>query len=277
MKKKRKEKNSSLPFFKIEATGNDFIFIDQRARRDRKIAAGGRSALVKKICDRHRNIGSDGVVFIENSRTKGVDVKWDFYNSDGSSADMCGNAARAMANFVFDIEGKFGRKYLQTNVGIVAIRKISEKNYGAVLPPVKFLKGPSIQKSRGKSILYFLVNSGVPHAVIPLKKKLDQEILKDIAVELKRTANLGRGGANVTFVWKNKSGIGAITHERGVEDFTLSCGTGTLAAAWVAKFILEFKSSERVEMPGGELKINFAEEPELIGSATLIAKGILYV
>ncbi|MDZ4660351.1 MAG: diaminopimelate epimerase [Pseudomonadota bacterium] len=282
---RKKQKSIKIPFFKIEATGNDFIFIDQRISGVKKIAkkipSNSRPQLVKKICDRHKGIGSDGVVFLEHPQRRAMDLKWDFYNSDGSRAEMCGNAARAVAHFIFDCEKRKGQLQLETTAGVVVIRKTAKAQYGTTLPAVRLLGGPIVQTISGKSVLYFMVNSGVPHAVVPLKKKLAREILNEMAVDLKKSGRLGRGGANVTFFWKNGRGIEAITHERGVEGFTLSCGTGALAAAWVANYVLEIqstaKSTVRVVLPGGELMVTFKDRPELVGPAALIAMGTLYV
>ena len=275
MKNRKKEKNNKTSFFKMEATGNDFIFIDQRTIDFKRIGSGQRVQLVKKICDRHRGLGADGVVFLERPLKSAADLRWDFYNSDGSRAEMCGNAARAVGHLVFDFEKRKKSLRLETQAGVIVIRKIALGQYGATLPPVSFLKGPMVQTFLGKSILYVLVNSGVPHAVVPLNKKLSKTKLGEMAVALKKSGRLGRGGANVTFFWKNKKGIEDITHERGVEDFTLSCGTGALAAAWVAECVLGFRSSGRVTLPGGEIVVVFRERPELIGSATMIARGTL--
>lgn len=277
MKNRKKIKNKATPFFKIEATGNDFIFIDQRSKGNKKISRSQRAHFAKKACDRHLGAGADGVVFLEKPSRKTAEIKWDFYNSDGSSAEMCGNAVRAVGLLIFDFEKRIGPVLLETKAGIVEIRKAATGLYGATLPKVKILSGPKVQSVSGKSIIYFMVNSGVPHAVVPLKKKLKLEELFEIAVGLKKSKRLGKRGANVTFFWKTQSGIGAITHERGVENFTLSCGTGALAAAWVSEYVLEMKSSGRVLLPGGQIKISFGESPELVGPAVLVAQGVLYV
>ena len=262
---------AGLPFFKIVGTGNDFLFLDVRSQPDLGIS---RSELVRRISNRHTGVGSDGVVFVENNAGE-PSLKWDFYNPDGSSAAMCGNALRCM--------GRWAQTTLQKNqVHFLTLRgPVHVRAQGDVYAAE--LKGLSIQPKTlkyslgGETFEAIAVNTGVPHAVVRVSTIDDpRELLRHVP-HLRFHADLEKEGANVTFLKVvAASEFETVSFERGVEDFTLSCGTGVLAAAAVGLGVGDARA--RLKTPGGVLEViyqNNFSTAQLIGPADMICSGQL--
>lgn len=196
-------------------------------------------ALVKKVCTSYFGIQTDGVLFIEPHA--GYDFAWRFYNSDGSHADMCGNASRcAAAYFNKNIKPQKKMSFL-TGAGVINAEIISDSEVCVEMTVI----GPS-KKMQVENLEGTFVNTGVPHFVI------SKDANTDIAKKLRKVSDFGPEGANITFVYEaTESSIKAVTFERGVEDFTRACGTGAVAAAVVA-------GKKKIIMPGGSLYISNA-------------------
>lgn len=251
---------------RLTGAGNSFWFIDLRQYQDSRptLAEESRPALARAICSEavyHKK--TDGLILLESSAIN--DFQWDFYNSDGSSAEMCGNAARCVAELEFLKRGlrnlSFGTRAgnIQTNHNSDSIR--------VLMPPIKALQRRNILGTEG-----FSVNTGVPHFVVEAEPALE------LAKILRNAAEFGADGSNITFVRRLDSGRArAVTFERGVEDFTQACGTGAVAAAaWLncTNPSAEFSKTAicNIEMPGGELSVESAESgrrPWLIGNAIM--------
>lgn len=284
-------KLSKIEFVKMSGAGNTFMFVD--AREEIEIDniifknESTRSDLAKRLCSAVDGLACDGLIFIENGSVH-FDFKWDFYNSDGSSAEMCGNAARCAARYcreelIFDSnEIRFS-----TGAGIVVAKIGNDKKVEIKMPEFKVVNENLELGSKNKTINSFtLVNSGVPHLVKKIENISEVNSLLSLTAEYRSHRDLEKGGANVTYysVSKNQRGdiasdeIDAITYERGVENFTLSCGTGAVAAAGVL-LMGKNEGQVRVNMPGGKLQVNFiANDPKplLFGEAIFIAKSCFY-
>lgn len=259
-------KPSQFPFIKAEATGNDFIIVDlidpaKSQLWQAEFASLPRSTFVKQISDRHFGLGADGVVFLEPASD--LDFGWDFYNNDGGSAEMCGNAARAVSLYVHLTSQKTELKF-KTKVGVVNAKIHSARDIEVELPAILTQKWGSE---------FDFVNSGVPHVVVKTTNIKDTAKMRDTALELKRRAEFQKDGTNVTFVKEQGPGkIESVTFERGVEDFTLACGTGAIAAA---HSVLRGKENlnTHVAVPGGELNVIFKNgRPFLRGPAHIIGE-----
>ena len=239
-------------FTKMVGTGNDFIVVDNRQT---KIAA---RAKAKQWCDRKYSIGADGLLLLEKS--KKADIRMRIINSDGSEAEMCGNGIRCIAKFAHDAKIT-GKKFkIETLAGIidVQIRGLIVK---ARMVDPKDLKLNFHLLLNDRSMEFGFVNTGVPHAVSFVKT------LKDVDVQ-----NLGRlvrthdyfkpRGANANFVQvQSGNSIEIRTYERGVEGETLSCGTGSTAAALVASAAHGWNSPVAVKTQSGEtLKVYFSKD-----------------
>lgn len=268
-----------LPFVKLVGTGNDFVFIDARNGLPSAFIQRPRQELVRRLCDRHFGIGADGVVFVENAssseRLPGR-LRWDFYNSDGSSAEMCGNATRCMGRWAERVLG-VSQVEFETTAGLVrayAHGDLIESELSFVSASLK-----SIQfEHQGRLETAFLVNTGVPHAVYETSKIETASRLVDVIRALRFHPETGARGANVTFLERvGRSSYKTVTYERGVEDFTLSCGTGVLASAAVG-LSSDGAFAADVETPGGKLEVRYKDGfkgVSLIGPAAVVFSGRL--
>lgn len=245
-----------LRFIKVSGAGNDFIlFAPQFAGQ---IPIRKRKHFSIKLCDRNHAVGADGVVFL--SKVARNILKWDFYNSDGTFAEMCGNAARGVGRWYFDCFEKRAKKFeLQTGAGKIIIEKEGEQ--------IKV----QMPKATIEMSAPFLVNTGVPHLVLVQKTLKPTRFYKKIQGSV-------RGGTNVTVISRIKrSGIDAVTFERGVDNFTLACGTGAVAAA----VYVHWKTKQEiinVKMPGGSLTVDLSHgrsRPFLIGEGKVCFEGVL--
>lgn len=263
----------SFVYEKYCGTGNDFLIVDIRNREkdfSAHILGNSRSLWAQKLCDRHFGLGADGLVIIENATRE--DIKWDFYNSDGSSAEMCGNAARCIGKWGSLHHPELKPLKVETLAGPIAVDLVDEGQFQVKMSPI--LKSEFRQQIAldDEIVNYSYVDSGVPHIVIKIQNIQQAYEKKKLARLLRQHKHFAPRGSNVTFyAEKSESEIDSISFERGVEDFTLACGTGAVAAAYV-----HYKENKRgeisVHLPGGDLKIRFlGTSPLLIGPAIKIA------
>ena len=195
---------------KYNASGNDFVIFHDSVKKER-------NELAKLLCNRHEGIGADGmVVLIPHPE---YDFEWEFYNSDGSKATMCGNATRAVAHYAIEhgISINSTAEFL-TGAGVI------RATVNGVYVVTDMLKPKFIDKEIeefGKK--WWLIDTGVPHLVTQVEKIEDFSI--DEARELRRKYN-----ANVNTYFLDEDCMRVRTYERGVEDETLACGTGIMAS-----------------------------------------------
>lgn len=264
----------STPFIKAQATGNDFIFINKDQLRFPLAPEK-----IEKLCSRRFGVGADGLVVMDYS-TESCDFIWDFYNSDGGSAEMCGNAARA-ATLIATTSERAGLKaevIFKTRVGLVRGRKISpqetEVSWTAPALSITEIANPC----GGLAPKGYLINTGVPHCVIPVEDPwgLEKARRSDLAKYI-FSPEFGKNGANLTFVnWQDPQKIKAVTLERGVNDFTLSCGTGVIAVAAAYDQIMKSSGEKKVSTPGGDLRVQVSEGMVILsGPAQIVFKGEL--
>jgi diaminopimelate epimerase len=264
---------STLPFSKIVGTGNDFVFIDARVALPASFAALDRAELVRRLCDRHFGVGADGAVFVETTN-QADHLRWDFYNSDGSIAEMCGNATRCM--------GRWAERHLcarevrfETLAGLVHA-KCDGAMVASELPFVHARMTEIEFEAAGRKRIAHLVNTGVPHVVYAIEDIQQAASCQEEIRALRFHPAAGPRGANVTFLAVHgPQKFSTVTFERGVEDFTLSCGTGVIAAAAVG-LSASGKSSAKLETPGGSLEVQFGANLHgvvLKGPADLVFVG----
>jgi diaminopimelate epimerase len=240
-----------LRFTKMNGAGNDFVMIDNRAG-DLQLA----SEQISKICDRHRGVGADGVLVLERP-TNGANFRMRYYNADGGEAEMCGNGARCFARYASHIAGPVEKLSFETPAGVIGADLHGELVCLQMSEPKDLRLGIKIPLS-DKVLDGHFVNTGVPHAVIPVD-------------DLEKVDVRGTGSANANFL-KRRGGrqISIRTYERGVENETLACGTGVVASALV------FAATERVDGPievlvrgGNELKVGFDKVGDRFLNVTL--------
>lgn len=267
-------KKNSLKFSKLTGAGNDFIVVDLRSSK-KIFSQKRRKEIVRFACERHYGVGADGLIFIEKAKNRSNDFSWDFYNRDGSHAEMCLNASRCVVRY--ELKKKKNIKF-ESIVGVV-LGKQSGKDIQVELPIRKQkIQLLSLKTFDGKSheTEGYAVNSGVPHYVVH-KKISNLDSLKHASSQLRFHKIFGKPGSNVTY-WNGKgSAVDAVTFERGVEGFTLACGTGAVAVGMVFEAIYQ-KNPITVKMPGGKIKVQLKEKSAIVtGPAELICEGEIYV
>lgn len=270
-----------LPITKMSGAGNTFSLIDLThnspwadIEKQLKIP---RSEFAKMICDKVLGLATDGLLFIQPG-SQGFDFDWDFYNSDGSTAEMCGNAARCAARFCVESLGSTAQANLKfkTGAGLVLAQTLGDSRVRVKMPAAKVLQDKILLRMRSSSEEKFtLINTGVPHLVQQIHEMSAAVALKDMAKEARSHHDLKPHGANVTFYAIASEGrINAVTFERGVEDYTLACGTGAVAAALAYSNASGAKNVE-VQMPGGLLQVNFIDgdaHPLMTGEAVFVGE-----
>ncbi len=250
-----------IPFMKISGSGNDFILIDHRKPI---IDVNRMQEFARKVCQRRISVGADGLIFIEPSEK--ADFKWRFFNADGSEAEMCGNGGRCAARFAH-LQGITGPALTFETLAGTLSAQVNGKRVKLEMTKPHSLKLDESLAIDGELHMLSSINTGVPHAV---------RFVEDLeTVDVVRTGRLIRhhphfapNGTNANFVRLGKgSQLSIRTYERGVEDETLACGTGTVASALVAAFKNMVTSPVSVKTRGGELlTVYFKIEKEEVKS-----------
>jgi diaminopimelate epimerase len=268
---------------KLTATGNDFLIVgldtkEKSEEWENCFGTFSKAAVAQRLCDRTEGIGADGMLFMrapEGSGTGGsadVDWEWEFYNQDGTLAEMCGNAARCAALWASREHGKWRKFTFKTPAGLVHAERLPDHRIRVDMPDVKMIEEKVALTVLERQLTASWVNSGVPHAVIEQRELTPTPELKRLAVKIRNHKHFGAAGANVTFVCeRGDDDLAILTFERGVENFTRACGTGAVAAAFV--FARGRKGANfSVSVPGGRLEVDFrGERPLLTGPAHWVA------
>ncbi len=275
-------KNRKIMFVKLVGAGNDFILIDNIVCRI--TTSDQLKDLARKMCNRKLGAGADGLLVLEKSKV--ADLKMRVFNADGSEAQMCGNGARCFAYYFSGVK-KTGKDFLlalETKAGIVKAR-VNADNVRINLTQPKNLKLGIPLKVSGRTIKVNFINTGVPHAVIFVEGLKEIDVF-ELGREIRYHRFFAPAGTNVNFVEVlSLDSIKIRTYERGVEDETLACGTGSVAAALVSGVKIGSKINKiKVRTAGGEvLKVNFIKTEHgfkdvwLEGKAGLVYRGEYYV
>ena len=267
-----------VQFTKMNGAGNDFVLIDSRAR---KLKLEGPQ--IARICDRHAGVGADGLIVLLPCASGRADWAWDFYNSDGGSAEMCGNGARCFARFARRLTGAKNDITFETRAGIITASFQGERVTVGLTPPKDLRLHQTVSLRGGKTTLHS-VDTGVPHAVM-FVPDADRAMVQSLGAEIRGHAHFAPRGTNVNFV--QLRGAGAIrvrTYERGVEGETLACGTGVAAAALISAELHQLASPVRVQAQGGDwLEVSFEKNDgqfanvRLAGPADFVFEGEIAV
>ncbi|MGI5976832.1 MAG: diaminopimelate epimerase [Candidatus Limivicinus sp.] len=251
-----------MHFTKMQGAGNDFIIINNM---EEKLPLSEIPGLAARLCRRRISAGADGLILVTEAGAGG-NFGMRFYNSDGSPGEMCGNGARCLSRFGFERGLSGERVKIETDAGFVLGRRITEELYRVRLNDPGRLRLYCKVQAKGQeyNCTYMeLGNPGIPHAVVPLPGfgSMDKNELRELGREIRRSDEFPKG-ANVSFVEiTGPDRVKALTYERGVEDFTLSCGTGcgSIAAALTLRGLVSGKNV-RISMPGGELSVSLSCE-----------------
>ena len=263
-----------LEFTKMNGAGNDFIFLDNRAGNIRLT----REQIIR-LCDRHRGLGADGLMLLVPSRTGKADWAWDFYNSDGSTGEMCGNGARCFGRFVQRKAGTNGSFTFETEAGVITASFNGARVTVNLTKPRDLRLNEQVNLSIGTATIHSL-NTGVPHAAL-FVPDTDKAMVMSLGPEVRRHAHFGPRGTNVNFVQVlGPNHIRVRTFERGVEGETLACGTGVCASAMIAARVHSFLSPVKVQVQGGDtLEVSFRDSGQefddvrLTGPAEFVFEG----
>jgi len=251
-------------FYKYQGTGNDFILIDNR----QSLVNKNNTKLIKFLCDRRFGIGADGLILLENHDS--LDYKMVYFNSDGNKSTMCGNGGRCLVAFA----KKLG--IINSKATFEAIDGVHHATIDDGLIKLQMQDVSGIRKYDS----HVFLNTGSPHHV-QLENDLENLDIKSKGSEIRYGKPYAKEGVNVNFVKKIDNEVFAVrTYERGVEDETLSCGTGVTAVALAMYYIGETeKNLITLKTPGGDLQVSFKRQDGkfndvvLIGPAKFVYKG----
>lgn len=258
-----------IKFNKWHGTGNDFIITDNR-EKDNTIYS---ETMIKKLCNRHFGIGADGFMILDEHPEYDFEMK--YYNSDGNEAEMCGNGARCMIGFAHQLGIIGNETRFMARDGFHEGSVLGTDRYRIRMIDVKELR---ITKD------YYSLNTGVPHVVI-FTSDIEKVNVREEGKLIRYSREFGPGGTNVNFVMLQDNQLFLRTYERGVEDETLSCGTGAVASA-IAAYIATAKNKTgwNCLVPGGELFVQFEEKNDasfgnifLEGPAVKVFEGIIEI
>jgi diaminopimelate epimerase len=217
----------TIPFVKMHGAANDFVVIDHRAPFLPDETR--RAPLLRRMCDRRRGIGADGVLLLERDRDH--DFAMRYYNADGLAADFCGNGARCLARFALDLGlGRSGETRFATAAGPMSARAAGS-GIELHMGPVEARAAAETLEAAGRSFIGRSFVAGVPHFVVPVTR-LEDVPVREWGRALRRHPRFAPEGTNVDFVARlGPARVAMRTYERGVEGETLACGSGAVASA----------------------------------------------
>ncbi|MDA7558818.1 diaminopimelate epimerase [Flavobacteriaceae bacterium] len=246
-------------FFKYQGTGNDFVMIDNR-QKDIDLK---NSKFIQHLCDRKFGVGGDGLIVLENDLTS--NFKMIYFNADGRESTMCGNGGRCIVHFAKHLGIIDNEAYFSAIDGFHRAKIIDEKIH---------LNMHNVSDINYNKDSIFL-NTGSPHHV-EICTNLDHLDVKDLGAQIRYGKLYGELGANINFVEKiNSSTFKVRTYERGVEDETLSCGTGVTAVA-IAMYDKKMTSNTKLKILtlGGELQVSFNVDKGIYNDIWLIGPAV---
>lgn len=232
-----------INFYKYQGTGNDFIMIDNR----QDVFSKNNTKLVESLCDRRFGIGADGLILLENDNS--TDFKMVYYNSDGNQSSMCGNGGRCLVAFAKSL-GIIENK--ATFIATDGLHHATISDDGIVSLQMKDVDEVRIEHD------YVFLDTGSPHHV-QLVEDLEHFEVKEKGAAIRYGELYGKAGSNVNFVSQKSADTFSLrTYERGVEDETLSCGTGATAVAIAMKALGKTESNKiNLNVEGGKLEVSF--------------------
>ena len=270
-----------MHFWKMNGAGNDFVVLNNL---EEHLPAEILPQVARTLCQRHLSIGADGLMVVD-APTQGGDYKMRFFNSDGSVGEMCGNGARCICRYGYE-NGLAGEtQTVETTAGIVTGERIDTRLYRVRLNDPTTVKPDYPVEVDGVSYPCAYVelgNPGLPHAVVPYAnlRDADETQLRELGRKLRWHPAFPKG-ANVNFYERiGPDHLYERTFERGVEDFTYACGTGTGSVVTVLTLLGQVSGrGVRVDMTGGTLIID-AEQVQshisalyLTGPTNVVCKG----
>ena len=271
-----------MRFTKMNGAGNDFIIVENlRGELDEQKL----SKLARTLCDRRMSIGADGLMAVVPAKGT-ADYGMLFFNCDGSLGEMCGNGARCICRYGYEHQLAGETQTIETTAGLVTGERIDAQNYRIRLPQPQNLQYLALDVDGQKvGCMYLeLGNPGIPHAVVqyPGLREADERELFELGRKLRYHPAFPKG-ANVNFLEKlGENRFYERTWERGVEDFTYACGTGTGASVYALAEKRRCGDHVQVEVKGGLLTVDIVRVGKkctdllLTGPASLVCAGEVF-
>ena len=254
----------NISFAKMSGAGNDFILINKSQIPNIVLT----NSVISQLCDRRNGIGADGIIIIKN--TQGYDFAMDYYNADGSSGTLCGNGARCAIKFANDtgITDSDSVSFLSNEdefSGELLANGLIKFN----LQPPKVIEENIVIDVGGSNVSGSFVDTGSPHVVL-IVDDLNLQTVIQMGKEIRNNPAFAPGGTNVNFIKFVKGKIHIRTYERGVENETLACGTGAVAAAIIGFRKFEIQPPIFLITKGGDkLIVNFNTEGSKYNNVSL--------
>jgi len=268
----------SVPFFKMQGCGNDFVFVDNR---DLGFTPTVMADMVVSVCRRAFGIGADGMMFLDNAPAdSGLHYLWHFFNADGSRAEMCGNGSRCAARLAWMLGMAPATHVFGTDAGpIEAVVDPDSDQVTVLLTPPKDLRLDIEIEIEHQPFSLGFVNTGVPH-VVAVMEHLEAVDVWKLGRAIRTHPLFSPAGTNVNFIAVDgPDQLSLRTYERGVEGETYACGTGAVASAIIARQLGLTKGEETsITTTGGEeLGVILRDgKTYLRGAATLVFRGEFY-
>ena len=271
-----------MRFTKMNGAGNDFILVENLHG---ELTQQQLSKLARTLCDRRMSIGADGLMAIVPAKAN-ADFGMLFFNCDGTLGEMCGNGARCICRYGYETGLAGETQTIETTAGLVTGTRIDAKNYRIRLPDPVNLQYLALDVD-GKKVgcMYLeLGNPGIPHAVVqyPGLREADEQALCEFGRKLRYHPAFPKG-ANVNFLEKTgENRFYERTWERGVEDFTYACGTGTGASVYALAEKRRCGDHAEVEVKGGLLIVDIVRDGKkcrdllLTGPASMVCAGEIF-
>ena len=271
-----------MRFTKMNGAGNDFILVENLHG---ELTQQQLSKLARTLCDRRMSIGADGLMAIVPAKAN-ADFGMLFFNCDGTLGEMCCNGARCICRYGYETGLAGETQTIETTAGLVTGTRIDAKNYRIRLPDPVNLQYLALDVD-GKKVgcMYLeLGNPGIPHAVVqyPGLREADEQALFEFGRKLRYHPAFPKG-ANVNFLEKTgENRFYERTWERGVEDFTYACGTGTGASVYALAEKRRCGDHAEVEVKGGLLIVDIVRDGKkcrdllLTGPASMVCTGEIF-
>ncbi|MGC8886797.1 MAG: diaminopimelate epimerase [Verrucomicrobiia bacterium] len=267
-----------LEFWKMNGAGNDFIMIDNRSQTIKLVPNQ-----IIKLCHRQKGIGADGIIMLIPCKSGNAEWAWQFYNSDGSCAEMCGNGARCFAKFIQRLTGTKEKVSFETGAGVIKAYYKGDDVAINMTQPKDLQLNINLPLKDGLRTLHF-INTGVPH-IVNFVDDLEKLDVKSLGAEIRYHKHFAPKGTNANFVQAlGNSSIRVRTYERGVENETLACGTGITASALISSIIYGFNSPIKVLVQSGDkLEVSFEKSDDgfknvvLTGPAEFVFNGVIEI
>ena len=260
-----------MKFTKMCGAGNDFIVIENF---DGALSHEELPLLARRLCRRHFSVGADGLMVLEAPEAGG-DCRMLFYNNDGTTAEMCGNGARCLCRYCVDHGLSAGQPRIETPAGLVTGERLAADRYR-----IRLNSPHNLRRDAKLGCDYLeLGEPGIPHAVLCADLSRSRDELREEARALRGDPAFPRGANVNLYQLTGENELRLLTFERGVEDFTLACGTGNGAtvAALTLRGLVSGRQT-RVQNDGGILTVDYDPVDNslyLTGGADAVCEGIL--